>query len=61
MRVVVRYCVLVCLLLLSLCNVSGDSDTEHSDVVVLSDRNFDELTSSGSWLLEFYAPVRKKK
>jgi len=25
-----------------------------SEVVVLTDENFDELTSAGSWLLEFY-------
>ena len=27
-----------------------------SDVVTLTDANFDQLTASGSWLLEFYAP-----
>jgi protein disulfide isomerase len=27
-----------------------------SEVIVLTDANFDQLTSSGSWLLEFYAP-----
>jgi len=27
-----------------------------SDVIVLSDANFDEKTAKGSWLLEFYAP-----
>lgn len=30
-----------------------------SDVVVLTDANFDELTKNGEWLLEFYAPCRK--
>ena len=27
-----------------------------SDVTVLTDANFDKLTASGEWLLEFYAP-----
>jgi hypothetical protein len=27
-----------------------------SDVTVLTEANFDALTSSGEWLLEFYAP-----
>jgi hypothetical protein len=27
-----------------------------SDVIVLTDSNFEELTSKGNWLLEFYAP-----
>jgi len=31
-----------------------------SEVVVLTDANFDELTSSGSWLLEFYGHTQAK-
>ena len=34
----------------------GSASTALSDVVTLTDANFDELTRSGSWLLEFYAP-----
>ena len=30
------------------------SDT--SDVVTLTDSNFDSLTKEGSWMIEFYAP-----
>jgi len=29
---------------------------ENSEVVILTDSNFDELTSKGQWLVEFYAP-----
>ncbi len=32
-------------------------DIDDTDVVVLTERNFDDLTSEGSWLVEFYAPV----
>jgi len=32
------------------------SDNKKSDVVILDDSNFEELTSKGTWLLEFYAP-----
>lgn len=28
------------------------------EVVVLDQENFDDLTATGSWLVEFYAPVR---
>ena len=42
-------------LLLGACAVAGDD----SKVVVLTDANFEALTSEGSWLLEFYAPVRQ--
>jgi len=34
----------------------GAGSSEMSDVVILTDSNFDQLTSSGKWLLEFYAP-----
>lgn len=27
-----------------------------SDVVVLTEQNFDGLTATGDWLVEFYAP-----
>jgi len=29
---------------------------EHSDVVVLTESNFEQLTSEGIWFVEFYAP-----
>jgi len=29
---------------------------EHSDVVVLTESNFEQLTSEGTWFVEFYAP-----
>lgn len=47
---------LVALLVLSASAVVADDTSSHSDVVTLTDANFDELTKSGSWLLEFYAP-----
>jgi len=31
---------------------------EASAVATLTSTNFDELTSPGAWLLDFYAPVR---
>jgi len=34
----------------------GDSSASTSDVVTITDANFDQLTSKGAWLLEFYAP-----
>ena len=49
----------VALLFLSVSTVAGDESsaaTSHSDVVTLTDQNFDELTKTGSWLIEFYAP-----
>jgi hypothetical protein len=30
---------------------------ESSDVVVLTDANFDQLTATGSWMLEFYGQI----
>lgn len=40
-----------------LCDLGGsDPINPNSDVHVLTDDNFYEVTSSGSWLLEFYAP-----
>ena len=50
---------LFAVLLLSVSAVLGDdssASTPDSDVVTLTDKNFDELTKTGSWLLEFYAP-----
>ena len=48
------------LLLLSSASVvvadDSSTSTSPSDVVILTDKNFDELTKTGSWLLEFYAP-----
>jgi len=34
----------------------ADDTNSKSEVVVLTDKNFDELTKSRDWLLEFYAP-----
>eukprot|EP00026_Physarum_polycephalum_P012419 Phypoly_transcript_12725.p1 GENE.Phypoly_transcript_12725~~Phypoly_transcript_12725.p1 ORF type:complete len:343 (+),score=61.19 Phypoly_transcript_12725:51-1079(+) len=36
--------------------VHTDDDNTKSDVVELTDSNFHELTSKGTWFLEFYAP-----
>jgi len=35
---------------------SSPDAASSSDVVVLTDSNFDQLTAKGDWLLEFYAP-----
>lgn len=32
------------------------NSNKKSDVVILTDSNFEELTSKGTWFLEFYAP-----
>jgi len=39
-----------------LASSSNEETSKISDVVILSDTNFDEKTATGSWLLEFYAP-----
>ena len=53
---------LAALLLVSVSAVVGAdpsafvASSASSDVVTLTDKNFDELTATGSWLLDFYAP-----
>eukprot|EP00741_Cyanophora_paradoxa_P014303 tig00020780_g13795.t1 len=39
------------------CLAAGASDPDvPSSVVILTDKNFDELTATGAWMIEFYAP-----
>ena len=38
-----------------LCLAAADDDLD-AQVVTLTTENFDEHTSSGDWMLEFYAP-----
>ena len=57
---------LVCVLAPALASASSAASAasasasapQPSEVVVLTDENFDELTSAGSWLLEFYGQRR---
>jgi len=60
-----RWCVVLAFVLVSfvITAFSESSDTsenlepsEPSEVFTLTEANFDELTSDGSWLIEFYAP-----
>lgn len=37
--------------------VSPVTAADPSAVVVLTEANFEQLTATGSWMLEFYAPV----
>ena len=44
------------LVLLLLCLLAFAAGAESSDVVTLTDANFNELTKNGSWFVDFYAP-----
>jgi hypothetical protein len=44
------------LLLCLLCLLSATAAYSRSDVVELTEANFDELTQNGTWLVKVYAP-----
>eukprot|EP01133_Synstelium_polycarpum_P009173 gene9173-10764_t len=45
----------VCLIL-AVAISAQDTATTPSDVVILTEQNFDAMTASGTWMLKFYAP-----
>jgi len=52
-------CAFIILLAFAVLSGGGNVITaEASAVATLTSTNFDELTSPGAWLLDFYAPVR---
>jgi len=49
-----NFCLLFCILLFF--RYIQTEENVNSEVVTLTDSNFEELTSKGQWLIEFYAP-----